>query len=267
MTPDTTIEIPGKRYGAIHAWPDPDAPGVWRYLPRQPSPQRNDNGRAQVTAIDAAGMLMLTIGTSLAASDAEQSAAIAEIAAETQTPAAGIDLRPAEASVGGAALLLTIDGEPPVELATAKPSPLAPYPAAFSAMLQGDRAKQVNAAMRAGKGRLQVRYDVELAGTRAVTAKLSGDPSGVDDIETAIAAGKLLLTMLADPGASDRLKADARRRVGEQAAQLLERLSPADLGCHWAGAAKAATLDAEVTRSETVPIALRLEADVAGWLA
>src|SRR5688572_21051135 len=208
-------ELPGKRYGAVNAWPDPATPGGWRYLPHAPAPQRGPNGRPMITAIEAGDTLILPLGTSLSASDAEQAAAKAHIAADTGVPTGEIDLRPADAGIGGAALVLTAEGEAPVELATAKPSPVAPYPAAFSAMLQGDRAKKANAAMKSGKGQLSVRYDVELPTTRAVTAKLSGDPTGIDDIESAIASGRLTLTIAADPDASDALKADARKRVAE----------------------------------------------------
>jgi hypothetical protein len=262
-----TDELPGKRYGAVNAWPEAGAPGHWRYLPHEPAPQRGADGRAMVTAIEAGGMLILTLGTSLAASESEQAAAKAAIAAETRVPPSEVDLRPADASVGGAALVLTVDGEPPVELATAKPSPVAPYPAAFSAMLQGDRAKQATAAMKSGKGRLSVRYDVELPATRAVTARLTGDPAGVEDVEAAIAGGRLTLTLVADPGASDALKADARKRVGEQAAQLLGRVTtPADNDCGLGEVARGATLDAAVTRTEPAPVAVRLQANVTEWL-
>jgi len=265
-------ELPGKAYGPVNAWPDPVTPGRWRYLPHAPTPQRSEGGKAQVTAIEAGDMLMLTIGTSLSISEAEHAAAVARIAAETGAKPADVDLRPADATVSGAVLTLTVDGAEPIELATAQPSPLAPFPAAFSAMLQGDRAKQANAALKSGKGRLGVRYDVALAGARSATAELSGDPSGIDDIEGAIGSGKLKLLLSGDADASETLKADVRRRVIEEASSQLARRgtpdapesAPSDYGA--AVTTATATLAAHATRTESVPVKLKLEANVADWM-
>lgn len=273
--------LPGKRYGALHAWPDGE---VWRYLPVAPSPQRGPDGRAQLTAIEANDMLMLTLGTSLIAGEAQLAEARSAIAAETGAEEAAIDLRPADATPRGATLTLTLDGEAPVELARANPSPLAPYSAAFSAMLRGDQAKQANAAMKAGTGRLDVVYDLDLAMTRTVTARVAGDPGAATDAEAALAAGDLTLTYEADAGVSDALKADARRRVVDEVGGLLGRLTqraataPAAAdscdGDQTAGfdsdappaTQVTAAIDAHVTRTEPAPRALRLAANVADWL-
>jgi hypothetical protein len=207
--------------------------------------------------IEAGGMLMLTIGTSLGATSAELDAARAAIAREAGV-AGPIDLRPADLGVDGALLVLERDGSPTETLATAKPSPAAPYPAAFSAMLQGDRAAQATAALKAGEGRLRVRYDVTLHATRAVTASLAGDPAGIEDIAAAIDDGRLTLTLTGDPDASDALKAEARGRLIEAAGAQVARLAP--------GYGETGTLAASVTRTEPAPLALALTADVGAWL-
>ena len=264
--------LPGKAYGLLNAWPDPTTPGRWRYLPHTPTPQRGDGGRVQITALEVGEMLMLTLGTSLSITEAERTATVAKIAAEIGVKPADVDLRPADASVGGAALTLTLDGAEPVELATAKPSPLAPFPAAFSAMLQGDRAKQANAALKEGRGRLGVRYDVVLNATRTAVAELRGDPRGVSDIEAAVGDGTLKLLLSGDADASDALRAEVRRKVMDEASGQLARIAPnpsllnlkPDYGTTTTTAS--AALDVHVTRSEPVSIPLRLEANVADWM-
>lgn len=257
--------LPGKRYGTLNAWRDPATPGLWRYLPDAPTAQRAPSGRAQVTVMDVGDMLMLTVGAALAADEAELAAARAGIAGEAGGSPADIDLRPADVSVRGASLLLAVQGAAPVELASARPSALAPHSAAFSAMLQGDRARQARSAMKSGKGRLSVRYDIDLPATRTATARLVGDPTGITDVEPAIESGRLTLSMRCDEGASQALQAEARAGVAGEASKLLARLDatasagpPADR--------RTANLEAEVTRSEAAPIALSLEADVTGWL-
>lgn len=255
------IDLPGKTYGAISAWPDPDAPGRWRYLPQSPGPQRGQTGHAHITAVEAGDVLMLSIGTVLAASEPELAAAKTAIARETGVAEAAIDLRPAEAEISGATLILAAQGAAPVELASARPSPVPPYPAAFSAMLQGDRAKQANAAIKLGEGRLSVRYAVRLLATRGVTARLKGHAEAGTDLKSALDSGSIELVVTADDGASDALKADARARVIDAASAQLARLAP-NGGYDNA----AANLDAVVTRTEPAPVPLDLEADVAGWM-
>lgn len=258
-------DLPGKRYGTVNVWRDPATPDLWRYLPAAPTAQRAASGRAQVTVMDVGDMLMLTVGAALAPGEAELAAAKAGIAAAAGGKPADIDLRPADLSVRGASLLLTVQGAAPVELASARPSALPPHSAAFSAMLQGDRAKQAKSAMKSGKGRLSVRYDIDLPATRAATAKLAGDPTGVTDIEPAIESGQLMLSMQCDEGASQALQAQAREEVAKEAAKLLARFDAAS-GSGSERDRRAANLEAEVTRTEAAPIALSLEADVTGWL-
>lgn len=273
--------MPGKRYGALHAWSDG---AIWRYLPDTPVPQRGPDGRLQLTAVEAGDMLMLTLGTSLTASDVQLSDARAAIAAETGGKAEAIDLRPADATPSGATLNLTLEGKTSVELARANPSPVAPYPAAFSAMLRGDQAKQANAALRAGTGRLEVIYNLDLATTRAVTARVAGHPGKHRDVDAALAAGDLELSYEADEGASDALKADARSRVLDEVSRLLSRFEapaaapklnierpeddePTDFGPGISPeVVTAAAIDAHVTRTEPAPRSLRLVANVADWL-
>lgn len=269
-----TDAMPGKRYGALHAWPDG---AVWRYLPAAPAPQRGPDGRAQLTAIEAGDMLMLTLGTTLTASEAQLAEARAAIAAETGGEPNAIDLRPADATPGGATLTLTLDGAAPVELARANPSALPPHSAAFSAMLRGDQAKQANAAMKAGTGRLDVIYDLDLPMTRAVTARVAGDPGDATDVEAALAAGDLTLTYEADAGVSDALKDDARRRVVAEVSRLLDglvrpaaRANTDSDSCFDSPDLVADTettaIDANVTSTEPAPRALRLTGNVADWL-
>lgn len=264
-------DLPGKHYGTLKVWRDPATPGLWRYLPDAPTAQRATSGRAQVTVMDVGDMLMLAVGAALAPSEADLATAKAGIAADAGGRPADIDLRPADLSVRGASLLLTVQGAAPVELASARPSALAPHSAAFSAMLQGDRAKQAKSAMKSGKGRLSVRYDIDLPATRAATAKLVGDPTGITDIEPAIESGQLTLSIQCDEGASQALQAEAREEVAREAAKLLARFdapsrsdTPSESGSE--RDQRAANLEAEVTRTEAAPIALSLEADITGWL-
>lgn len=272
--------IPGKRYGSLYAWPDGDA---WSYLPVTPSPQRGPDGRIQLTAVEAGDMLMLTLGTSLTVSEADLAEAQAAITAGAGPKAEPVRLRAASATPRGATLTLTLDGGTPVEVARANPSPLPPYSAAFSAMLRGDQAKQANAALKDGSGKLEVAYDLELAATRSVTARVTGDPQGIEDVEAALAAGDLTLLFEADPGVSDALKADARQRVVDEVARLLRDLpEPAvkqanpfgdcpdtedpDAAADGTTETRSAAIDAHATRTEPAPLEIRLGANIADWL-
>ncbi len=274
--------IPGKRYGALHAWREGDD---WHYLPVVPSPQRAPNGHIMLTAIETGDILALTIGTVLIVSEAQLAQAQAVITAEIGNGAAPVRLHPANATPRGATLTFTPDGGSPVELARANPSPMPPYSAAFSALLRGDQAGDVNAAMKGGTGRLDVAYDFELARTRAVTATLIGDPGDSDDIEAALANGNLVLTIDADDAVSDELKTEARRRVIEEATRLLNGASQKTAeqtsifgDCHNDGTpdpatgdpnqttTTTATIETEVTLTEPAPHTVRLTANVADWL-
>ncbi|MGV8989552.1 MAG: hypothetical protein ACOH2H_25365 [Cypionkella sp.] len=292
--------LPGKRYGTLQAWPDPAAPpvvsGRWRYLPLSPAPQRDQAGRAQITAMEVGDMLMLTLGTGLSATPADLTAAQAAIAAELGLKPDQIDLRPADATATSAKLVL-VDGLTETEVAAARPSPVSPYPAAFSAMLTGDNAKAVKAAMQGQGGRLMVRYDLDLTRSRKATATLQGDWSATskgdkNNIDEALKAGDLTLTLTADEGASDALKEEARKRAFDQAVQMMARMMPepvaqpdiktagpntdpdADfaqpLGNRTGGAGsqtrRTADLDVSVTRTEAQTQPLHLESDVADWM-
>jgi hypothetical protein len=280
-----TDAMPGKRYGALHAWQDGDS---WYYLPDAASPQRDGNGRAQLTAIETGGMLMLTLGTSLTATEDQLQEARAAIAAAAKPVAGEVRLRPANAMPRGAKLTFTPDGGETIELARAQPSALAPHSAAFSAMLRGDQASAVSAAMKGGTGRLGVVYDMEIAATRSATARLEGDPGDAPDLDAALEAGALTLSLDADADASESLKAEARKRVIEEAVRLLAALpQPAGkrpqsvFGCedkteHLRDASpdqpdttthtSSRVIDAHVTRTEPAPRAVQVSANVADWL-
>ena len=281
-----TDTIPGKRYGAIYAWLEGDS---WFYLPAAASPQRGPNGRAQITAVEAGGMLMLTLGTSLSVSEQQLDEAKAAITAEAGVAAAPVQLRPADVRPVGAVLTFTPDGGTPVELARANPSALPPYSAAFSAMLRGDQATSVNAAMKGGTGKLEVVYNLNLSGVIAVTARLKGEPGASKDLETALAMGKLTLTLHADAGASDNLRADVRQKIIQEASRLFNTMPPpaADPSSPFPGCAdngdegdrpaftdpnvtttttNTTTIDTHVTLTEPALRAVRVGANVADWL-
>lgn len=268
-----TDPIPGKRYGALHAWQDGDG---WSYLPAAASPQRNPAGRAQLTVVETGGMLMLTLGASLTATEDQLAEAQAAIAAGGGPDAGQVRLRPANVRPRGASLTFTPADGSPVELARAQPSALPPHGAAFSAMLHGGQARAVSAAMKDGTGRLEVTYDMDLSATRAATARLTGDPGDAGDLTAALAAGDLTLTLDADAGASDQLRADARQRVMDEAARMLAMRprpaaqQPSPFGCDSTPDTTRTTttnaIDAHVTRTEPVPLAVKVSANVADWL-
>jgi hypothetical protein len=224
------------------------------------------------------------LGTSLVATEVQLAEARAAIAAETGAKPEAVDLRPADVTPRGAMLMLTLEGQPAVELARANPSALAPYSAAFSAMLRGDQAKQANAALKAGTGRLDVAYDLDLPMTRAVTAHVEGNPGEARDVEAALAAGDLELSYEVDEGASAALKAEARGLVLDEVERMLRQFNahgsgpkPAvdtteddEFDDYKAGTEPEAitetAIDAHVTRTEPAPRTLHLVANVADWL-
>lgn len=252
-------EEPGKRYGAVWAWPEDG--GIWRYLPCAPSPQRGDTGRANVTVIEAGGMLMLTVGARLGVDPADLVTAQKAIAAQQKVAETTILLRPAEASVTAASLRIVEPSGEGVELATARPSNLPPYSAAFSAMVSGDAATAAKTAM--GEGRLVVRYDVGLPKRLVVKATVRGDWTGEGSLDAALETAKLVLEMQADEGASEALIAKALQRARQEAVATAARMrsDPDAAGC-----AATAGIEVEVMETEAVQQTLSLQSDVASWL-
>ncbi len=268
-----TQPLPGTRYGTLWAWPEPNASSPakrWRYLPGEPSPQRTPAGTPQVTMIDASGVLMLTVGASLGADSAAVSAARAAIAAEGGVEACAVEMQPADLGIRRAVLELVSPSTPSKQLAQASPSPTAPYPAAFSAVLQGDAAHEARTALMSGNGRLQVRYEVDLAATRTVTAHIEGDWERDADLDRLLSEGKLKLSVSADAGASAALIAEARAEVLRAAHASIAQMS-SDSRCDAPDHDGPATrhrngVAATVTRSESVAQPVELVADVRNWV-
>lgn len=253
-----------ERFGSLLAWPDAETPGLWRYLPAAPSAQRNEVGRANVTVMEAGGMVILTIGARLGAEESELAVARKAIATKVGGAGAAIDLRPADASVTGASLrLLAADGTE-TELAKARPSNLPPYSAAFSAMLQGDQAKVVKEALPAG--RVIVRYDLALSQRRVATAELSGRWEGSGTVDAALTRGELKLRTTAEAGASEALIKRVVEEAKTQAAASVMRLTATTGAAICAPGATRTGTFVEVTESEAAEESLQLQAGIAGWM-
>jgi len=243
-----------QRIGSLLVWPETGA--LWRYLPLVPSPQRNEAGRPMVTVMEAGGMVMLTIGARLEASEPDLAAARKVLAAGRGLAEAAVDLRPGAVTVSGASLRLIAADKAETELAAARPSNLPPYSAAFSAMLQGDQAAAVKAALPAG--RVVVRYAVALPRVLTAKAELAGPWDGAGTVEAALARGDLRLRTSADEGASAALLARVTAKAKAEAA------SP-PLTASATCAARSATF-VEATDSETMTETMNLEAGIAGWM-
>jgi hypothetical protein len=241
-----------EKIGTLLVWPESD--NLWRYLPLAPVPQRNEAGRPMVTVMEAGGMVMLTIGARLEATEADLAAARKVIAAKTGQ--AGVDLRPATAAVTAASLRLVATDKTETELAVARPSNLPPYTAAFSAMVQGDQAQAVKDALPAG--RVIVRYQLGLPRKRAVTAELAGPWDGSGRVADALARGELRLRTMADDGASEALIKRAVDKVMAEAAHP-------PLGQGGTCATRSATY-VEATETETETEDMTLDAALAGWI-
>jgi hypothetical protein len=255
-----------ERIGTLLVWPAGN--GLWRYLPLMPSPQRNEAGQPNVTVIEAGGMVMLTIGARLQASEAELAAVRQAIARKAGLAPTAVDLRPGDASVSSASLRLIATDKSETQLAAARPSNMPPYAAAFSAMLQGDQALAVKAALPAG--RVVVRYDVTLPGTRAATAELSGPWDGAGTVEAAIARGDLRLHTVAEDGASEALiNRTVEKAKAEAASRSVSGAATTGFAAPGGACAPAATRAGtfvEVTQTEVVQDNLTLEAGIAGWM-
>ncbi len=249
---------PGERFGAVWAWPETG--GAWRYLPCAPSPQRGDSGRANVTVMEAGGMVMLTVGARLAVDEAGLAAARGAIAARLKVAETAVDLRPAEALVTAASLRIAGGGE----LATARPSNLPPYSTAFSAMLSGDAAAAAKAALTAG--RLIVRYEVSLSKRLVARATVRGDWTGEGSLDAALETARLVIRIEADDGASEALVARVMRRARQEAQDAASRTGREVNTNNCSPDAVAAGLEIDVTDTEVVPQVLVLEGDVAGWI-
>ena len=205
-------------------------------------------------------MLMLTVGARLAADETELAAARKAIAVLSKVAETAVILRPADATVTAASL--RIADAPDMELATARPSNLPPYSAAFSAMLSGEASKAAKVALTAG--RLVVRYEVSLPKQLTATAIVRGDWTGDGSLDEALETAKLAIEIRADDGASEALMARVLGRAREKAKTAASRLPRNKNSCSPGTAA--AKIDIEVTETELVRQAFVLQGDVAGWL-
>lgn len=249
------------RFGPLQAWPDREDAQSWRFAPTVPRFQRTGDGHPQFSRLDVGGMIFLTVGITLAPTEAELGQARAAIARSTGLADAAPTLRPADVTITAATLVLEGD-KTPVVLASVKASPLAPWPAAFGASVPAEQAALLQSALDGHGGALAVICDVELAGRRTARATLSGPAPEAGRVEAALAAGTLTLALEADADASEELRTEARRRVVERAETALGRQSPAGLMAD----RTTASLDVTVTCTEHVTRALRLRSDLGALL-
>ncbi|GGC63075.1 hypothetical protein GCM10011504_46590 [Siccirubricoccus deserti] len=257
--------LPGRTIAGVRLWAED---GAWLYLAEQPLPLLDANGRPQVSALEAAGMTMLSVGASLQPTEATMALLQQEVA-QLAGPAA--ELHPAALTMRHAALEVA-EAEGFAEIATARASDLPPQAAAFSAVLRDSRAATALAGLRGEAGRLRVLYRVALPRRRAATAALAGDLTNHLDgtgqidaagaeaaIRCAIETGDAKWSEQADPGASEELRRTVRSAAMAQAVQSLARTGTAGPGAR-------TTVQAEATRTEAAPLTLELTADLAGWL-
>lgn len=259
--------LPGRRLSTLQVWPDEDEPLRWRYLPMQPRVQKAGSGRASFTLIDAGGMVMLTLGAELAPSEDALFIARDAVAKDLGVEPDKIDLRPAEATATAAELILiSAPGAGEKTIARARPSPLPPHPAAFSAMLAGDAGVELTSALAGGTGKLVVRYALTLPGQHAATATIRGDWADDEPIDAALDAARLHFDLTADAGASADLMARvtdlARAAAVEAALRMTEGKSVAQPDPRHATNA----IDVSVTRSERTDLPVQIEADIAALL-
>lgn len=147
----------------VHLYLDPAQPGTVRYVPAGPVAAQDGGGHPAVSAVRAATVTMLQVGSTFAITTEQRAAITQQLAIDAAA------LQPAPIAITHVGLRLTAPDGNEHEVAGSSSSGFPPFNAALSAALapaDGDRAIS---AINGGAGLLFVDYAVELPAAAAAT--------------------------------------------------------------------------------------------------
>ena len=159
----------------VYALPGDPAERV-RYVPGDPAPQLDSQGRPTLMLVDTGDVALLSLGTRLEISDAQRNdleVALLEQLANVER----IDFQPAGFTVGAVTLSLGDGAGLYQPLATTPSMGAPPYNATFSVQLRGDQRTRARAALGGQPRLLVVAYPLTLPPD--VAATFNGAPASV----------------------------------------------------------------------------------------
>jgi hypothetical protein len=271
----TTIPS-GFDYRGAHYYRGRDNKETFYYLAGEPTPDRDPSGNPALTFLvtDQGALLQLSTRWEVPADVLE---GLREPLHE-QFPDAEpslIRFSPAPISMAGVSLTLT-DRDKEENLQTVTSSNFPPYSSLFNVTLTADQKARVGSALNGRTGVLQVTYRFSLATTVSVETSISGDISADvaelgsdasrndcdDQIETALAEGRLQLTRTGADDAPAELSEKADHQAKEKAIEILHRMtSQMDLS------PDTARLKASAVATMPVEIPLSRSTDVGSWFS
>jgi hypothetical protein len=167
----TAFDIAG-----THFYSQDRRPDTLFYLPGAPIPELDAQSRPTLSLLRMPQYSVLQLGAQFTLTAADQSAALAQIAAHYPASASA-RLQPAPITVQKAAVLLADSSGKLAELKSSSSSGYPPYTAIFSITLAPDQAAQAIAAVNGRSGLLFVDYTITVPDDAAVT--LAGAPKSL----------------------------------------------------------------------------------------
>ena len=253
---------------------------AFNYLPVQPRPETDAQGRPTLSFILAGQTGFLQLGALLTAPEDALQALREELAVRLKlADSAQVILELAPLQVQVATLSVGDGAGNYLELYRSQTSGFPPHTALFHVRTNAAQQAAVTAALNGREGFLRVSYAATISRPVQVRARIRGDARDLlaelsqasrgDDLpglarslmESALEHGALTLELETSEGAPPELTA----RAGEQAkAQLVEMLVQARRGM--LTLPNQAGVEAEAAQAELIDQALELVSDVASWL-
>ncbi len=150
--------------------PDPDVPGVLRYLPATPTPELDTSGRPTLLILKTPQSASLQFGVHFDLPAGGEAALAAEIA-KAQPDLASERLQPAMVNVQHIGVRLADGAGANTEIASSTGSAFPPYAAVFSIPLTAAQGAQAISAVGGRSGILSVEYTVDIPGAETPLVK------------------------------------------------------------------------------------------------
>jgi hypothetical protein len=157
----------------IHFYAQAVRPDTLYYIPGEPVPEVDSQGRPMLTLLQTTNISTLQLGVQFTLDVATQKAALEQIAVE-QSAFAGARLQPAFVRVLKVTMLLADSAGNLTELKSAASSSFPPYTTVFSISLNPEQAAQVAAAINGRSGLLFVEYSIAVPAEAATTNAAPG---------------------------------------------------------------------------------------------
>jgi hypothetical protein len=264
----------GIDFKGIYCYQNKNEPSTFFYLPREPKPEPDPQGKPTLTLWVSEQGAMLQCAAQWGA-DAELLVELRDyLAQKFQLDPVLIRLSPAPVSVKGVTLSMGDGAGKFRALKTASSSGYSPYTTVFNVQLTAEEKTQAVAALNGRQRFLSIGYQMALAVEILAETAIAGDvrediavlgkeatlEACLAQIETAIAAGRLSLTHSGTAEPSDAIWQKAERLVKEKAATILQRFVQGAI----ANPAQS-TIEASVSLADTAMLPIERSTDVSSW--